>query len=248
MIRKIILASAASVLGLSLASSQASVVYQYDVGGPHTINATPGQAITVPLYLHEMLSGGSASLLNQNDGLAAAGLSVSRVSGDATISTISPAAVTDPSPTPASYVPDGFGGPAGAPVASDGSSGILSEAIGISTMHGIPLGNKGGGANPATPGDEVFLGTITLTAGKGGTSVFKVGPSGTSGGNTFDNNLDDLDLSGQATTGGAYTGAADPNNPAPTFSIVVQGTTVPEPASLGLLGLGALGFLARRRA
>ena len=222
--RKLMMFGAAVAFGLAgVQRAGASVIYQYVADMP--ASAPPNSTVTVPMFLQETLTNGSASILsdpNQGNGLFGAGVTVTRASGSAAITALG-------------LNTKDFGGPMSSSVAPDTAS--FTEAVAPGSTAGIPLGNTGSGAVPAHP-NEVYLGTVTVNTGTG-MSVFKLTQNG---GNTLDGNGDPLDTTGMAAGGASYIGTADPSNPVQGFVI-----GVPEPTSLGLLAIGGLGLLARRR-
>ena len=226
--RKLMFLGAAAVLGVAgVQRAGASVIYQYVADMPSS-PATPNTTITVPLFLQETLTNGSASILsdpNQGNGLFGAGVTVSRTTGSATM-------------TGVNLNTKDFGGPMSSSVAPDTVQ--FTEAVAPGSTAGIPLGNTGSGAINSRP-NEVYLGSVTVNTGTGN-SVFTMTQNG---GNTLDGNGDPLDTSGMAAGGAPYIGTTDASNTPQTFTIMQ--TSVPEPASLGLLAVGGLGLLARRR-
>ncbi|MDB5175016.1 MAG: hypothetical protein JWN51_3789, partial [Phycisphaerales bacterium] len=148
--------------------------------------AAAGSTVSVKVYLLES-RGANASTIAGEGGLFAAAAGLAEVSGPAS-GAASFSAVNASSD---------FGGPATSSVSATSAS--LQETVASSDPPppGVPLGNSGGGASPATPANEVYLGTFTITVGTGSTS-FSVGaftdPSFGVGGVTFTAAGSDLDL------------------------------------------------------
>jgi len=94
--------------------------------------------------------------------------------------------------------------------------------------------NSGGGAQ-ATP--ILFAQAVVPT----GSTVFLLNPSGTKGAAVPNTGRQFAPSSGEISPGGGFTNAAS-NDLASPFQ-----DPVPEPGSLGLLGIGAAGLIARRR-
>ncbi len=73
------------VMGLAIAlpstAAHAAVVLSFEAGAATPVG--PG-SVSVPIYLHEMLDGGSSSVIAP-DGLFSIGVAITRTSGDATI-------------------------------------------------------------------------------------------------------------------------------------------------------------------
>ena len=229
--------------GLS-APAGASVIYSYVTDASSYTGASAGSIVPVNIYLQETLTGSSTSYVSANGGMtgAGAGFNVTGTTGGTAAQFAAGSFTFAPS----------FGGPQTADY-NQGSGNNLEFSEGI-----VP------GAATVMPGanGRILLGTLNVTAGSGKTSYiltslnndtinssaqFPNGNSllGQSNGNTTTQNPppfgSDLDLSPSS---GAYTGA----NASPGDVITVSGgSTVPEPASLAVFGVGAMGLLARRR-
>jgi PEP-CTERM motif len=228
--------------GLS-APAGASVIYSYVTDASSYTGASAGSIVPVNIYLQETLTGSSTSYVSANGGMtgAGAGFNVTGTTGGTAAQFAAGSFTFAPS----------FGGPQTADY-NQGSGNNLEFSEGI-----VP------GAATVMPGanGRILLGTLNVTAGSGKTSYiltslnndtinssaqFPNGNSllGQSNGNTTTQNPppfgSDLDLSPSS---GAYTGA----NASPGDVITVSGSSVPEPASLAVFGVGAMGLLARRR-
>ena len=216
------LVSAASVLAMSV-SVHAAISYQYTAGGS-SYTVSPGQSITVPLYLHEILTGGDTSLIGANGGLYAGGFAVIR-SGTVPSSPAALTAIAGDLTT--------FSGGFFAPDTMSMTSSFMRGAIAAGSTYPSPDANG-----------LISLGTVTIQGGTiaGQTSSFMVQPYGIS--NATVTNLPlpfgyDLDSTNNGTTAGppTYAGAT---------AMVYTVTTVPEPVSLAVLGLVPLLGLRRR--
>jgi len=188
--------------------------------------------MTIPIYLKETLSNGAASLVGKDGGLGGAGFKVAFLSSvpvGAAPATITGIALNDK---------DFAGGPTSSKF--DASSASGSEGISTTATTGVALGASGQGAWKSFP-DEIYLGSVNIMPGAADTT-FSVGEYSAAGGNTLTlNNFYDLDVPGDPSAP-PYTGVGTA-----TATVAVPGAAVPEPASLGLLGLSAFGLLARRR-
>ena len=213
-------------VGLLGQNARASVTYQYVTNSDYP-NAVAGTAMSVPVFLKETLTNGSTSIINSDGGLGAAGFQMLLTSGQATINSIAPNAAD-------------FQGPATTTITGTGAA--LSEATGPSQTSSPLIGANGGGAGTPT-GDEIYLGSISITpTATPATFTFAPYNAVTNGNTLTANSFYDLDTT--QTTPPAYIGTEDPSNPPMHFTV---GQSVPEPASLSLLGLSAIGLLARRR-
>ena len=208
-------------------SSSAAVIYSYVTGQSNYI-ATPGQVLTVPIYLQESLSAGSASIIAANGGLLGGGFSVSDptiVQNGSTLTSLAGYAANFPG--------GGFG-------ASPSDSATFLAGDNTTSL------NATSGPTPDANG-LIELGVLSLTAGAAGTSTnFLLAnyayPSAADGyTDTFEPaatggyNLD------ATSTSPAFIGAStDPT----TFTITVPGITpvTPEPAAcaIGLVGAGMM--------
>jgi len=223
--------------GLS-APAGASVIFSY-VTDASSYNATPGSIVPVNIYLQETLTGTSTSYISANGGVtgAGAGFNVQGTTGGSAAQI----------PTGSFTFSPSFGGP-NAAYYNQGSGSNLEFSEGIAAPPAPTVMPDASG--------RIFLGKVNITAGSGKTSYILTSLNndtinnsnsalGQSNGNTTTQNPppfgSDLDVS---PANGAYTGA----NASPGDVITVGGTsTVPEPASLAVFGVGAMGLLARRR-
>jgi hypothetical protein len=215
-------------------SAGASVVYSY-VTDASSYSGSPGSIVPVSIYLQETLTGGSTSTIAAHNGLIGAG---------AAINIGSPVSSSAAQIVSGSFVvPAAFGGGNLADY-NQGSGAAannleVSDAIGTSQPHVLPANGL------------VLLGTVNVTVGSAMTtfdltSLDKDTINGSNSqlgqgnGNTVSQDGTDYDV----TQSGVYTGAND--TPAYTFTVGAT-STVPEPASLSVFGIGALGLLFRRR-
>jgi hypothetical protein len=229
--RAVMMAAAAAAALTVAASANAAVTFKYTTytgttpGSNPNFTDTAGTPLVVPIYLYEQITGGTPSVITGDGGLDAGSWSVTQTSGT--------------------------------------SSGILTSIAGNTTLFTGPNNPssknsstfKGFGvavANNATSGidpdgnGDISLGNVTITPTAVGTTTFVLDAFNYTGSGTkadgvtitFDNSYD---LDGNSTSP-AYTGAiANPE----TFTVTVA--PVPEPTSAAVLGLGAMGLLARRR-
>jgi len=224
--------------GLS-APAGASVIFSYVTDASSYSAAAAGSIVPVNIYLQETLTGSSTSYISANGGVtgAGAGFNVTGTTGGTAAQL----------PAGSFTFASSFGGPQTADY-NQGSGSNLEFSEGI-----VPGGST---VMPDASG-KILLGTLNVTAGTGKTSYILTSLNndtinnsnsllGQSNGNTTTQNPppfgSDLDVS---PTSGAYTGA----NASPGDVITVSGptTSVPEPASLAVFGVGAMGLLARRR-
>jgi len=230
MMRKLSILGVAAALGMVAAQqAKASVTFRYVTDPVPSTGFFPvdpaTNTVTVRLYLEEDDTAGSASWLKANMGVFGAGVMISRMSAKgatpAIISAVTPDA-TD------------FSGPSNTSISTDGTSATILEGTSTTATTGVPFANgNGAGSN------QVYICSVTFDPLPSDAGLFAIGPIQPVGGNTLDFNGDDLDT----TSPGNYTGAADPS----VQPTVIQVGVVPEPASIGLFGLGAIGLLARRR-
>jgi PEP-CTERM motif len=224
----------AGVLGLGVASgAQGSVAYSYMAQLAPGQTLTPGSSATVNVYLAETDTSGSAEFVVGDGGLYSAGAAFVEQAGGQGVTVT---AVTNNS----AAEPAGF-------------SGNDNKGSGTYGAYMLDITNNASTTPPVTPTssttvgttrtDLYLLGTVTLALSTAPNATFNVesihdAPApvldSSSNGNTLTFNGDDLDTAG----GSIGTGAN--GHPTP-FAVV------PEPASIGLLSLGALGLLARRR-
>ena len=223
--RKLTMLGAAVAMGAFAAQrASAGVMYQY-VADASQYTPAPGATVPVNVYLKENTTGGSPSLLVADNGLFSGGAEVLRTGSGPGVMTGVNLDTVD------------FTGPSAVNVG--GADTTFNVNTGTSDTKGVGFGNTNGGAVANTPANEIYLGTVLIQAGSGGPTSYKL-QAVPGGGTTLDFQGNDLDVS---STAPAYTGAGDPSVTPFTFTV----TPTPEPASLGLLGLGAIGLLARRR-
>jgi hypothetical protein len=234
-----ILLAASSVLGLAFAgSAQAAISYKY-IPNQATFTVAAGSSTTVNIYLSETVTSPSTSLLGPTaeNGLFGAGFKITEVSNGLASPTVIAASGVVANDDSTSQQ---FNGGAFNVATASATVGTLSESESFNNTAGVQLGNHPTLAGSiATPSTAVFLGTVTFIAGQtAGTTVFNLGGSGSTGTTVTFNNSDDLDTN---STSPAYTGVGATLSPI-SFTVVT-----PEPASIGLLGLASVGFLARRK-
>jgi hypothetical protein len=215
------------------APAKAAIVYQYVT--PLTSYTTASNvSLAVNIYLDEILSGGSTSLITSDGGLYGAGFSVTQ-----TNNTSSPAltALTGSTTT-------------GAPFANGSYKTGITATNELAGSENVANGTTSG---PTPTAGLILLGTVTITPTSAGTYSFSLAnysaPAKTGGyTQTFGNgpggstSLGYFDLDPNNTGTYAYAGAAsDPE----TFTVTVPG--VPEPMALGLISLASMGLLTRPR-
>jgi hypothetical protein len=214
-------------IGLLAAQAPAEVQYQYVTDTP-TIQAAPSAIVSVKIYLQEELSGSDSSILTQQDGLFSAGISVQRGG----VLPAQPASLL--SLDPATGI-GGFNGSQHTAVTPAETNGFWNVGFGTTDgVQGTPYSNPQ--VTDATF-IRAFLGTVNVQAGAdAGTTSFTID-------GFQDNTLtfnDGFDLDASSAGPPTYVGAG------PT-TFTVQTAAVPEPSTLGLLGLGAMSILAPRR-
>jgi hypothetical protein len=233
---KSIFAAVAAVAALGVAgSAKAAINYYYTTynGSAVTVyQATAGTPITIPVYLYEKLTSSSPSVISADGGLAGAGFSVTQSTNTGTGTLTSIAGSTSSNGSSFS------GGSTTTPFTNTSTYKDIANAGSLSSF----------GAGPTPTNGFIQIGSITITTSA--TNTYKLGwvnyPSasseddtGTWGTGPSDGSGFDLDANGGSSPY-TYTGAiADGPE---TFMV-----SVPEPASATLIGIGALGLLARRR-
>lgn len=240
--RSMILAAA---MGLGLASmSQASTIYSYVAQstnpGGGIINGTSN---TVNLYLQEVTTG--TSYITSDGGLYAGGVALYEQPGGTGVTVSSVSNNTSPEPT-------GFTGSNNNGMLTNGGAYILDITNNNDTTAGVaPVSTTTSGG---TTTSLYLLGSVTLGVSATPNAHFLVEslhnvPAGDGAGNagkngntlTFNSGTDlDPDNSASTIPGGSSGANSNPTSLAITSS-------VPEPASLAVFGLGAVGVLARRR-
>jgi hypothetical protein len=224
-----------------LQAARASISYQYVVADPNNnfnnvtgVTAAAGASVTLNLYLQETVTGTDTSIIARDGGLFGDGVFVTKsgAAGDTTVASVALNNQTEP---------NGFQGPNS--FGNTSTTGRILESLSTSATSG-PTGSTTGGHISTVNGvttTDVFLGTITLTAGSAGsTTTYTVESyknfSGSDGNTITFNTGFDLDVTNNGTAGGAtYTGA---DNATFTFTV----TATPEPGGLLLGGLAASGI------
>ena len=135
----------------------------------------------------------------------------------------------DPSPVAGDSWAGGTGANGGTPTARLGGSG--NDLIAVRPVHAA-------GVNSAVDPEVMMSGTFVTAAGSGDSLVrmrfSSTSPSGS------------MKINGSATVL-LSTGTENSTDPLTGYVPLTLSTGVPEPTSLSLLGMGALGLLARRR-
>jgi hypothetical protein len=224
--------------------------FLYEPQSTSQLVQTPGATVSLALFLHATTTTG-ANLINNNGGLLSAGVAMQVASSIGTPSSIASYALNGTDFSSPSFLQP-------ATITSDGSRMYNDSEATASTTSGVMFGNTAGGTidNPAA-NNEIYLGTVTLTAGgPGSRTVFNIGenstPSGQTGGFTitylpppsngfagYDIDEPSLNRPGSPAYIGVGTNVS-------TFTLNVAGT-IPEPGTLGLLAVGALLGLCRHR-
>ncbi|MDB5333200.1 MAG: hypothetical protein JWP03_4351 [Phycisphaerales bacterium] len=224
------------IAGLGLLCGQqasGSTVYSY-IAQQQQYGGNPGDVISVNIYLQEQTTGGS--FLATDGGLAQFGVAVNQLSADIPGSA---SKLTAANADTADFTI--FNGPIENFVDAAGDSGQLGGNInGVLGAPGIEVGN--GGPSVAI-GNAVFLGTFSVEVGLGRTTFSLGAIDPINGGYTTTRNIVyDLDTQtdGNANPTNAYTGVG--------FRTTTFAIGFPEPSSLGVLALGGLLALRRRRA
>ena len=224
--------------------AHATVIYSYvtDASSYEAPPASPfGTLVAVNIYLQETLTGSSTSFIAANGGLYGAGAAVNElgVSGG-TVSQIP----TDPSP---GFAFSGFA------FTMKGEQRVYTDQpTNANNLEFTETIGGGGVQGPLMPdaNGRILLGTLNVRVGTGQTTFALTSlhndtidnsnsQLGQSDSNTFTQNSYDLDIG----YSDLYTGADDAT--ATTFTVGLA--PVPEPASVAVFGVGAIGLLARRR-
>jgi hypothetical protein len=255
-----VLCALALLAGLPL-QARADISYVY-VTDQSNYNVAAGASVTVNVFLQEILTGTSTSLIAQDGGMLSAAAAVALKSGtSATITTASANAATG-NPTGSTNNPSSVWGTtsfafAVAHTATNANFGVNSNGS-LGTATNI---------NPDASG-KILIGNLVITASSTATGVTTYNLVQNTGG--FGNTITagasaasqaaqsayDLDSTNNASTGaptGTYFGTTDTSNPnfgLQSFTITVA--AVPEPSSMVLCGMLAVGGMVtvyrRRRA
>jgi hypothetical protein len=225
--RKTMAVGVLSVLSLA-ATAKSDVAYHY-VTDQNAYSVAPGGSVSVPVYLFESLTPGSASVVAGDQGLEGAGAMISRTG----------AVPSDPAkPTDFTYNTADFGGLTAFTVNPAGSSASFVEAVDNSAPAG-PSGVAVAGGNLE------FLGAFTISAGSqllpDQVTQFSLGKRVGVGNTITYGNFYDLD---QTSVSPAYTGVGATQT---TFTVTVSSDSAPEPSSLGLFAAASLLTLRTRR-
>jgi len=224
-------AIAAGMLGVSTAHGSISygyTTYVTPLGVATPVTSYPdtlGTPLTLPVYLFEDLTQGSASLIDSDGGVYGGGFSVTQTSGTGSLTGIAGSVSSNGS---------SFAGGVASNNPSNSSTFLgLNEIGSLSESSGVDTNGNG----------QIQMGSITITPTAPGTYTFVLDSYGypsVSGDDTITfNSSYDLDVT---STSPAYTGAISAPD---TFTVVVPG--VPEPATLSLAGVAGVGLLLRRR-
>jgi hypothetical protein len=227
----------AMAVGAMFASvAHGSVIYSYVTGAvgsgstsaqTTSFTTSPSTPVVIPIYLQETLTNGSTSVINGDGGLFGAGCSVTQsTAGTGYITATAGASGID---------------------AGTFSSSINGAATFMQFGEYENLTNAGNGigitTNAVTGGGQIQIGSVTIDPTVAGTYSYQLAwynyPATSDSQSTATVAGDTLDGS----NGSVWTGAIASG--AQSFTVTA---TVPEPASLSLLGFASLGLLIRRRA
>jgi len=246
--------------------ARADVSFSYVAVPQGTVTAN--SSVTVNLYLQEVDTGGSQSLIASEGGLYAAGVTVAQTGGSGTtISAIAANSQAEPNGFSGndntrlynSGTQTGTGSTSASTSSQSNQASLADITANSATVPPGPSGTTAGGSvvtNGSTTTTEVFLGTVTIGVGATANATYTVegfnkAPAGTFDAGTYGNtltatNLYDLDSSNNNDGGG---GAVYNGTTAMTFTISTA--AVPEPSSMVLSGLfipvAGLGVWLRRR-
>jgi hypothetical protein len=240
---------------VGLVGARADVSYSYVTDFSSYASANAGDQVTAKVYLQELLTGGSTSFINSQNGLFGAGVLITRTAGNASffvipgdpVNFIPDEVITanqnrrDPNAT-FPGTPSGFGI---APTVVDPKPSTATQAGLIVNADIVSNANTKGPLIKAAEngGNKILLGTFNLIVGTQN-STFQVTNYGSTK-NTLTQGGKDLDFGTQAVDG--YNGASAPAGGFFTFTVV--GAAIPEPSSMALCGLIAtgLGYTGFRR-
>jgi hypothetical protein len=243
--RKIAVLFGLGVLACLPASAWASITFEY-VTDQSNYNVVAGQSVTVNVYLQEILTGTSTSLIKMDGGMLSAGVAADRA-GTQTAASLTAISENTGTPWP--------------------SGSFKFGADNFTATHaqiGVNSNGQLGTANNVFPdaNGKILIGTMTVTVATGSATgvvtQFNLSgyPSNGQGGNTVTIGASaaskaaasayDLDFTNNQSpsTGGlpagTYTGTGDATvTPLEHFTVTVA--AVPEPSSLLLCGLVACG-------
>ena len=214
----LVIAAVSGVLAIGFAAplAHAAAMYSYAAGAA-AYTGVGGQTINVPVFLVETNTPPGTSFLTQQQGLAGAGLAISRTIGTASLAGLS----TNPA----------FGGISQSSFTA--AAGSFTESVALTSSTGV-------GADAGTT--RTFLGSLQITATAVPTtfrlSAF-VNSNGSTGANTL--TFDDFYDLDTTSVSPAFTAAT------PGLFTVSPPVAVPEPASLTVLGVGSIVLTRRRR-
>jgi hypothetical protein len=267
LIRKLFLLAPLALL-MAASGARASITFSY--AGVVQGTVAPNSAVTVNLYLKEVDTNGSSSLIAAEGGLYAGAVAIAGPSngGGTTIASTALNSVTEPTGFTGNNntriynngVLTSANSPAGTNTASTTQQSNQMIIIGITnnsaTVPPGPSGTTPGGSvttSGTTTTTLVFLGSVVINVGSTANATYtvtplKTAPAGLLDAGSYGNTIfpDGTDADHTNDSGFTFTGAAS-STPG-TFTIATT-TATPEPSSMLLCGLaaGGMGFGAWRR-